>query len=126
MKNTILFFLFLAFVFSNLDQKVQATPLIQKDVLDTSFHNIDIITLKPNDSLLISNTNKDSMNLLNKEFFKNLSVNQIQVNDLFYEQLIECKLIFADAITYDRTLEVDFLVRVLTEPIYNGTWNGKW
>ena len=105
MKNTILFFLFLAFVFSNLDQKVQATPLIQKDVLDTSFHNIDIITLKPNDSLLISNTNKDSMNLLNKEFFKNLSVNQIQVNDLFYEQLIECKLIFADAITYDISLD---------------------
>ena len=104
MKHLLVFLLFLSFIFSD-------STLVNK--------NVKIVNL--NDSVLFMNNNiKDSIPIIKYGINTNtnLSIYDTMLNDLFYEQLIECKLIFADAITYDislDTIETEIQFRSLFE-----------
>ena len=81
MKHLLVFLLFLSFIFSD-------STLVNK--------NVKIVNL--NDSVLFMNNNiKDSIPIIKYGINTNtnLSIYDTILNDLFYEQLIECKLIFA-------------------------------
>ena len=105
MKHLLVFLLFLSFIFSD-------STLVNK--------NVKIINL--HDSVLFMNNNhaKDSTPIIKYKINTNanLSIYDTLLNDLFYEQLIECKSIFADAITYDislDTIETEIQFRSLFE-----------
>ena len=100
--KSLVFILFFSFIFSEAD--ITDSSII----ISTSLNSNKLDTVKIDSLITISDHNE----------FKNLSINTIHLNDIFYEQLIECKLIFADAITYDislDTIETEIQFRSLFE-----------
>ena len=101
MKSLVLI-LFFSFIFS--EPEITDSSII----ISTPLNSNKLDTLKI-DSLIITSDHNE---------FKNLSINAAHMNDIFYDQLIECKLIFADAITYDislDTIETEIQFRSLFE-----------
>ena len=98
-----LFILFNSFLYAELQdsaQVLQKIKIIPKDSLVIIKDSTSINNSLIKDSISINRSNivNDSI-----DFIENFKFNE--ENDIFYEQLIESKLTFADAITYDISLD---------------------
>ncbi len=98
-----LFILFNSFLYAELQdsaQVLQKIKIIPKDsiVIIKDSTSINNSLIKDSISINRSNIVNDSI-----DFIENFKFNE--ENDIFYEQLIESKLTFADAITYDISLD---------------------
>ena len=98
-----LFILFNSLLYAELQdstQVLQKIQIIPKDSLIIIKDSTNINNSFINDSMTINRSNiiNDST-----DFVEKLKYNE--ENDIFYEQLIESKLTFADAITYDISLD---------------------
>ena len=98
-----LFILFNSFLYAELQdsaQVLQKIKIIPKDsiVIIKDSTSINNSLIKDSISINRSNIINDSI-----DFIENFKFNE--ENDIFYEQLIESKLTFADAITYDISLD---------------------
>lgn len=98
-----LFILFNSFLYAELQdsaQVLQKIKIVPKDsiVIIKDSTSINNSLIKDSISINRSNIVNDSI-----DFIENFKFNE--ENDIFYEQLIESKLTFADAITYDISLD---------------------
>ena len=98
-----LFILFNSFLYAELQdsaQVLQKIKIIPKDSLVIIKDSTSI-----NNSLIKDSISINRSNIINDsiDFIENFKFNE--ENDIFYEQLIESKLTFADAITYDISLD---------------------
>ena len=108
----IVFLLFCSFIFSD-------STLVNNNAKVINLRD-SVLFMNNNDLKASDSTIQKNININNN--FNNLSIYDTILNDLFYEQLIECKLIFADAITYDislDTIETEIQFRSLFESLFD-------